>query len=97
MKPTGLTLLFPVVLVLSPLLARAQPTSAHNVSPSDAVVSVQELAMPAKAARALEKGTSLLLKGEAEASLPYFSTAIKLAPGAFRGYHNRALAFYETP
>ena len=93
MKLTGLTLLFPAV-VLS-LSARAQSPSAHNVSPSDAVVSVQELAMPAKAARALERGTSLLLKGEAEASLPYFSTAIKLAPACFRGYHNRALALYR--
>lgn len=83
--------------LLSPLAIQAQIPSAHNTpaSPSDAVVSVQELAMPAKAARAFEKGTTLLLKGEVEASLPYFDTTIELAPCSYRGYHNRGLAYYH--
>ena len=88
-------LLLPLALLLSPHSTQAQSPSTRNASSSDAVVSVQELAMPAKAARAFEKGTSLLLKGEAEASLPYFSTVIELAPSTYRGYHRRALAYYH--
>jgi tetratricopeptide (TPR) repeat protein len=59
------------------------------------VVSVHELGMSPKAAHAFEKGTSLLLKGEAEASLPHLCTAVELAPASYRGYHNRALAYYH--
>jgi len=83
--------------LLSPLATQTQSPSSHNspASPSDAGVSVQELAMPAKAVRAFEKGSTLLLKGEAQASLPYFATAIELAPSSFRGYHNRGLAYYH--
>jgi Tfp pilus assembly protein PilF len=95
MKLAALLLLFPVADALSPLATEAQSPSAHKASPSDAVVSVPELAISAKAARALEKGTSLLLKGEAEASLSYLSTAVELAPASYRGYHNRALAYYH--
>lgn len=51
--------------------------------------------MPAKAERALEKGTSLLQKGDAKASLPFFSTAIQLAPSSYRAHHNLGLAYYR--
>ena len=48
--------------------------------------------MPRKATRAFEKGTRLLVKGDVEASLPYFRTVIELAPSSYRAYHNMALA-----
>jgi tetratricopeptide (TPR) repeat protein len=97
MKRLSFFLLFSVAAPLSPAPTSAQSPSAlrSSTSPSDAVVSVQELAMPAKAARAFEKGTSLLLRGNAEASLPYFATVIELAPSSYRAHHNLGLAHYH--
>jgi len=97
MKPLGFFLLFSVATLLSldPTCAQSPSAQRSPASPSDAVVSVQELAMPAKAARAFEKGTSLLLKGHAEASLSYFATVIELAPSSYRAYHNLGLAHYR--
>ena len=62
---------------------------------NDSVVSVKELAMPRKAVQAFEKGTQLLLKGELEASLPFFRKSIEKAPDVYRSYHNLALALYR--
>jgi tetratricopeptide (TPR) repeat protein len=97
MKPLSFFLLFSVAALLSPAPTSAQSPSAHrsSTSPSDAVVSVQELAIPAKAVCAFEKGTSLLLRGDAEASLPYFATVIELAPSSYRAHHNLGLAHYH--
>jgi tetratricopeptide (TPR) repeat protein len=97
MKPLGFLLFFSVTALLSPASASAQSPSTHrpSPSPSDVAVSVQELATPAKAARAFEKGTSLLLKGDAEASLSYFATVIELAPSSYRAHHNLGLAHYH--
>lgn len=78
-----------------PLLFRLRK-SADNPNPrNDSVVSVQELAMPRKAVHAFEKGTQLLLKGDLEASLPYFRQVIELAPSTYRPYHNLGLALYR--
>jgi tetratricopeptide (TPR) repeat protein len=95
MKLAAFFLLLAVTVLLSPRATEAQSPSVPNASSSDTVVSVHELGMSAKAAYAFEKGTSLLLKGEAEASLPYLCTAVELAPASYRGYHNRALAYYH--
>jgi tetratricopeptide (TPR) repeat protein len=52
--------------------------------------------MPPKAARrAFEKGSTLLLKHEYQASLTHFQEAIKVAPTFFPPYHNLALAQYN--
>lgn len=62
------------------------PASSFAQSPASqysSVVSIQQLAMPRKAARALEKGTALLLKNSPQASISYFQTAIALAPDSF--------------
>lgn len=74
-----------------------QSTSAQNASASRAlsVVHVQQLAMPAKAARAAEKGSAFLMKHEWKASLSCFERAIQLAPSLFPAYHNLALAQYN--
>jgi len=97
MKPLVFLLLSSVTALLLPGPTSAQSASARrpSTSPSDAVVSVQELAMPAKAARAFEKGTSLLLNGDAEASLSYFASVIELAPSSYRAHHNLGLAHYR--
>lgn len=64
-------------------------------APRNSVVSVDELAMPRKAARAFQKGAELLVKGDAQGSLAYFQEAIKQAPSSFRSYHNLGLAYYR--
>lgn len=66
------------------------------VSPYSSTVSVRELALPPKAARALEKGTALLLKNNPRASIPYFQTVIVLAPYSYHAYHNVAIAHYRV-
>lgn len=50
--------------------------------------------MSRKAVRAFEKGTALLVKGDPQASLPYFRIVIEEAPSSFRPYHNLGLALY---
>lgn len=82
------------VSLLSSLPSPAQTTSGHTPDDS-AVVSVQQLAMPRKAVRAFQKGSSLLLKGDPQSSLTYLQTAADLAPGSYAPYHNLALAHYD--
>ena len=79
-----------VIALLFPTFSFAQ----SPVSQYSSVVSVRELALPPKAARALEKGTALL-KNNPQASVSYFQTAIALAPDSFRAYHNVAIAHYR--
>lgn len=83
----------PYVLVIA-LLFPAFSFAQSPVSQYSSVVSVRELALPPKAARALEKGTALL-KNNPQASVSYFQTAIALAPDSFRAYHNVAIAHYR--
>jgi tetratricopeptide (TPR) repeat protein len=78
--------------LLFPAFSLAQSSVSHYSS----VVSVQELTMPRKATRALEKGTALLLKNDPQASISYFQTSIALAPDSFHAYHNLALAHYRV-
>ena len=84
----------PYVLVIA-LLFPAFSFAQSPVSQYSSVVSVRELALPPKAARALEKGTALLLKNNPQASVSYFQIAIALAPDSFRAYHNVAIAHYR--
>ena len=84
----------PYVLVIA-LLLPAFSFAQSPVSQYSSVVSVRELALPPKAARALEKGTALLLKNNPQASVSYFQTAIALAPDSFHAYHNVAIAHYR--
>jgi tetratricopeptide (TPR) repeat protein len=51
--------------------------------------------MPQKAGRAFDKGTQLLLKGDARGSLAYFLKAVDQAPFSYRPYHNLAVAYYK--
>jgi tetratricopeptide (TPR) repeat protein len=58
-------------------------------------VPAQQLAMPQIAAHAFEKGSTLLVKHEFQASLVYFQKAVELAPNFFPPYHNLAVAQYN--
>jgi tetratricopeptide (TPR) repeat protein len=84
----------PYVLVIA-LLFPAFSFAQSPVPPYSSVVSVRELALPPKAARALERGTALLLKNNFQASVSYFQTVIALAPDSFQAYHNVAIAHYR--
>ncbi len=79
----------------TPLVIRLRKSAIAPTPRNDSVVSVQELAMPRKAEQAFAKGTQLLLKGDLQASLPYFRAAIEQAPGTYRPYHNLALALFR--
>ena len=83
----------PYVLVIA-LLFPAFSFAQSPVPQYSSVVSVRELALPPKAARALEKGTALL-KNNTQASVSYFQTAIALAPDSFHAYHSVAIAHYR--
>lgn len=86
MKPY---LLF-IVCFLFPVFSVAQSLVSQYSS-----VSAQQLSMPHKATRALEKGTALLQKNKPQASISYFETAIELAPDSYFAYHNIAIAHYR--
>lgn len=78
-----------------PLVYRLR-RAGHMPNPrNNSVVSIEELKMPEKVEKAFEKGTRHLLKGEVEASLPYFQKAIEQAPSYFRSYHSLGLAHYQ--
>jgi Flp pilus assembly protein TadD len=79
----------------APLVFHLRKSAITPTPRNDSVVSVQELAMPRKAAQAFTKGTQLLLKGDLEASLPYFREVIEQAPDTYRPYHNLGLALFR--
>jgi Flp pilus assembly protein TadD len=79
-----------------PFVFRLRKSAYPAIPRNHNVVSVQELAMSGKAARAFEKGTRLLLKGDVEASLPYFRMVIEEVPSSYRPYHNLAIALYKV-
>lgn len=84
------------VLCLAQLQAVENETGRRAPTPlNDSVVSVQELKMSGKGESAFEKGTKLLLKGDARGSVAYFERTVALDPGSYRAYHNLGLAQYE--
>lgn len=87
LSPPFSALLFLASLSLYPRPALAQSSTWHS-----SAISVQELTMSPKAARAFEKGSALLLKGEPQASIPFFQSVIDLFPNSYRPYHNLGLA-----
>jgi len=95
MRTVGLFFLFVVLALLLPAACFSQSPASVPTPRNDSMVSVQELAMSHKAARAFEKGTNLLLKGEFEASLPYFQIVIEEVPTSYRAYHNLAVALFR--
>jgi tetratricopeptide (TPR) repeat protein len=88
MKALTFFSLFTAPILLYPTLTSAQSAVAAN----PAVVSVQELTLSPKAVKTFKKGTTLLLKGDAQASLPYLRAVTSLAPNYYGSYHNIGLA-----
>lgn len=82
-----------LLIVFSALPGFAQFSTAPSAESE--VVSVQQLAMPRKAAHAFEKGSKLLVSGDPQSSLPYLQNAAELAPNNYAPYHNLAIAEYE--
>jgi tetratricopeptide (TPR) repeat protein len=78
----------------NPVVVRLHKLASPPTPRNDSVVSVQELVTPNKAVHAFEKGSDLLLKGEADASLPYFYAVVEKSPAYYRAYHNLGLALY---
>lgn len=87
--------LFVVALPGSVCFSQSPRNSAAASPQNGLTVSVQELATPPKAERNFMKGTTLLLKGDPQGSVPYFRQAIEIAPNIYRFHHNLALAFYR--
>jgi len=85
----------PYVLFIASFLFPVFSAAQALVSQYSSVVSAQQLSMPHKAAKALEKGTALLLKNKPQASIPYFETVIELAPDSYYAYHDIAIAHYR--
>jgi tetratricopeptide (TPR) repeat protein len=80
--------------LMDPVIVRLHKLASTTTPRNDSVVSVQELVTPNKVARAFEKGSDLLLKGDVEASVPYFHAVIEKVPSYYRAYHNLGLALY---
>jgi Tfp pilus assembly protein PilF len=82
--------LFLAALLASPITSQAQSGSIairNNYS-----VSVQELRMAGKGHAAFEKGSRLLEKGDATASLPYLEKAIAEFPDHYLAYYDLGVA-----
>jgi tetratricopeptide (TPR) repeat protein len=96
MKRDFFFLFFAAIAPFSVYRSAAQSPSLSVAAPShdSFVVSVGELATPPKAARAFDKGTTLLKNGDPQASVAYFQAVIELAPRNYAPYHNLALAHY---
>lgn len=80
-----------VSLLLVSLGCQAQsPKSTH-----DSTVSVQQLSMSSKSQREYEKGTRLLVEGNAEASIEHFLRVVEERPRYYGPYHNLAMAYFH--
>ena len=78
-----------------PLVLRLRKTQAPAGPRNGFVVSVQELKMSGKGEKSFDKGTRLLLSGNPEQSLEYFSRAVAENPDHYRAYHNLGLAHFQ--
>ncbi len=81
--------LFLAALLASPITSLAQSDSSSR---NNYVVSVQELRMAGKGHAAFEKGSRLLEKGDATASLPYLEKAIAEFPDHYLAYYDLGVA-----
>ena len=63
--------------------------------PLDSTVSVQQLSMSAKAHREYDKGTRLLVEGNAQASVEHLLRVVEEKPPYYGPYHNLAMAYFH--
>ena len=84
-SPSLLSLLFAA-------LASSSVWAQTGTPVNDSVVSVQELKAEGKAEKYFEKGTTLLLKGDAAGSIVYFDRAIAKEPSYYRAHYDKGIA-----
>lgn len=84
---------FLATMAILPAAALAQSNSAPAAN--NYVVSVQELKMSGKAQKSFDKGSQLLLKGDAAASLPYLERAIAEYPEHYKAYYDLGVAHFR--
>jgi tetratricopeptide (TPR) repeat protein len=82
------------ILLFSPVdcFAQSGPAPAPK---SDYVVSVQELRVPGKALKNFDRGSKLLLKGDAAASVAYLQRAIDGYPEHYKAYYDLGVAHFR--
>jgi len=80
--------------VVSILLLGTGCYAQSTKSPQYAAVSVQELSMSAKAQREYERGTRLLVDGNAQGSIGHFLRVVDERPRYYGPYHNLAMAYF---
>jgi len=90
----GLRSFFMTILLFSPIACFAQSGQAP-VSKNDYVVSVQELRMSGKGRKNFDKGSRLLLKGDAAASITYLQRAIEEYPEHYKAYYDLGVAHFR--
>lgn len=78
-----------------PLLLRLRKIETPATPMNDSVVSVQELRNSGKGQKEFDRGTQLLLKGDAAGSIVYFQRAIARDPTYYRAYYDLGLARFR--
>jgi tetratricopeptide (TPR) repeat protein len=82
------------ILLFLPIACFAQSGPAP-ASKNDYTVSVQELRMSGKGLKNFDKGSRLLLKGDAAASLIYLQRAIDAYPEHYKAYYDLGVAHFR--
>lgn len=85
---------FLATFAILPAASFAQSNGA-SVSKNDYVVSVQDLKIPGKARKSFDKGSQLLAKGDAAASVPYLERAITEYPEHYKAYYDLGVAYFR--
>jgi len=80
---------------VGPLVLRLRKIETLGTPVNDSVVSVQELRSSGKAQKFFEKGTKLLLNGDAAGSIRYFDRAIAKDPYNYRAHYDKGLAQFR--
>jgi len=81
-------------ILISPAACLAQ-SEQSAVAKSNYVVSVQDLRMSGKGQKAFDKGSHLLAKGDAAASLVYLERAIAEYPEHYKAYYDLGVAHFR--
>lgn len=78
-----------------PLLLRLRKIETPATPMNDSLVSVQELRNSGKGQKEFDRGTRLLLKGDAAGSIVFFEHAIAKDPTYYRAYYDLGLARFR--
>ena len=84
-----------MMLLTLPLLCSAQSKTPQQFLSLDAVVSVRDLQIPERAAKAFNRGTRLLSAKDWVGSIAEFQRAIKMFPGFYEAYYRMGIAEAE--